>query len=649
MKPIFNRTPLAPNTFTPLSVGAIHPEDWLLEQIKLQAEGISHQYDALCSQIGADGEWLADENGDFSTAVYYLDGMILLGWTLGTEEYKNRAKKMIEWILAGQHENGWFGPAENEDYWPLMLAIRALRNYFSAECDKRVLMLMDRFFKYAYRHLEDHPMQDWAVARGGEMMEAALWLYNITGQEYLLKLCRKLQQQTLDWTNFFHTFSNPMPMSKSQRWDRLKEGIKEEKDEPLIGEKRPYFHSQFHFTHGVNLAIGLKTPGVISMFKSGFKEQGGFRFGMEKLMKHHGLANGMFSCDAHINGSNPTQGVSLNAVVEMLNTLETLLGIGDFGMDAADALEKIAYNALPAAFNADMTAYQRLQQANQIRISPSARKWYNEDENANLFSFAGNDLDCASCHQAWPKFAASQWYASNDGGLAAISYAPCTVRANLGGVPVRLRVSGGYPFNHTVEISVSTKQPSEFPLYLRIPFWARQAMIYLPGGEIMQVRSNEYTCVRRKWITGDVLRIELPASARITRWYHQSAAVEVGPLLMALKPEAVWQDTPAGLSAYTEDAWNRALVRDEPMKLIQIPEDISAFGKGESAISVMVKAAEIDWAMDGASCASVPMAPKLEKSAQDILELVPYGEAPLRISEFPIGTIKEDKQKNIIK
>ena len=649
MKPIFNRAPLSQNTLTPLSLGAIHPEDWLLEQIQMQAEGISRRFDAICTSIGANGEWLRDGNGDYSSAAYYLDGMIALGWTLGDEAYKARAKKMIEWIISSQQENGWFGPADNDDYWPLMLALRALKNFFTAETDKRVLVLMDRFFKYAYKNLADHPMKEWAVARGAEMMECALWLYNITGQKYLVDLCRKLKEQTLDWANFFHTFSNAMPMSKSQRWERLKEAIAEEKDEPLVGEKRPYFHSQFHFTHGVNIAMGLKAPGVTSMFKSGFKEQGGFRFGMEKLMKHHGVANGMFTCDAHINGSSPTQGTGLNAVVEMMNTLETLLGVGDFGLDVADTLEKVAYNALPAAFNADMTAYQHLQQANQVKISAEPRKWYSEDENANLFTPAGDNLDCASCHQAWPKFAASQWYASNDGGLAAISYAPCTVRTSLGGVPVRMRVSGGYPFSHTVEIAVSTKQPVEFPLYLRIPFWARQSMIYLPGGEIMQVRSNEYACVHRKWVSGDVIRIEMPAVPRVSRWYHQSGAVEVGPLLMALRAEAEWQETPAGLCAETKDAWNRALVRDEPMKLIQIPEDISAFGKGESAISVMVRAAKIDWPMDGANCAAVPMVPKLNKKALDFLELTPYGESPLRICEFPIGVIKEEKQQNVIK
>jgi len=189
------------------------------------------------------------------------------------------------------------------------------------------------------------------------------------------------------------------------------------------------------------------------------------------------------------------------------------------------------------------------------------------------------------------------------------------------------------------------KQSAEFPLYLRIPFWARQSMIYLPDGEIMQVRAGESACIRRRWNSGDVIRLEMPAVPRISRWYHQSGAVEVGPLVMALRPEVKWSGD--GSCASAGEGWNRALVRDEPMKLIQIEEDVAAFGHGESAMSVMVKAAKIDWPMDGANCAAVPMAPRFNKNMLDILELVPYGEAPLRICEFPLGAVKEEKQKEI--
>ena len=423
MKPIFNRVPLTPNSIAPLPLGSIRPEDWLLEQLQTQRDGLTGRLEALWPQevIGAASGWLGGDGDHWDRAPYYLEGLIALAWTLDDAALKEKAGRYVEWIVASQREDGWFGPAANDDYWPLMVALRALRLYFTATGDKRVLVLMDRFFKYQYANLKEHPLKEWAVARGGENMELALWLYNITGQKHLVELCKKLRAQTLDWPNYFHTFANTVPMSKSLKWDRLAEALGEEKNEPLIGEKRPYFHTQFHLSHGVNLAMGLKTPGVINLFKSGFKEQGGFRFGWAKLVKHHGVASGMFICDEHLNGNSPTQGSSAWALAELMNTLETLLGLGDFAQDYADVLEKLAYNALPAAFNADMTACQDFQQVNQLKVSREARKWYNGSDDANLFADVGEapggsdyafDGGALYCHQAWPRFGSSRWYAT---------------------------------------------------------------------------------------------------------------------------------------------------------------------------------------------------------------------------------------------
>ena len=154
----------------------------------------------------------------------------------------------------------------------------------------------------------------------------------------------------------------------------------------------------------------------------------------------------------------------------------------------------------------------------------------------------------------------------------------------------------------------------------------------------MQVRANEITCVRRKWRSGDVVRLELPTIPRVTRWYHQSAAVELGPLLMAFQPEEAWsQEVDGTLNVTAESAWNWALVRDEPMKAVYAEEEPRAFGRGEAPVRVLAKAAPVDWSMDGASCASVPMLPQVREAEAQVIELVPFGGTGLRIAQFPMG------------
>ena len=221
------------------------------------------------------------------------------------------------------------------------------------------------------------------------------------------------------------------------------------------------------------------------------------------------------------------------------------------------------------------------------------------------------------------------------------------MRYRLAGAAVRLNVESHYPLSGHVRITVNLDQSAAFPLHLRIPAWAKNAMIHLPDGEILQVRAGTVTPIIRKWISGDTIRLELPMEARISRWYHQSAAVEVGPLLMAYQPEEKWTaiGEKCGVKSWQVEPaspWNYALVNDEPMKVVFEPENIGAFGQGEPAVSVLVKGALVpDWGMNGANCAVTPIAPVVDKNAVETVRLVPYGSTGLRISQFPVASVNE--------
>ena len=57
MRPIFNRAPLTPNTLSQMPLGAIRPEGWLLEQLRLLADALSERLDEIWPLDGASRRW----------------------------------------------------------------------------------------------------------------------------------------------------------------------------------------------------------------------------------------------------------------------------------------------------------------------------------------------------------------------------------------------------------------------------------------------------------------------------------------------------------------------------------------------------------------------------------------------------------------
>ena len=102
----------------------LSPVALLLEQLRIQRDGLTMRLDALWPQVGPQCGWLGGPGDCGESAPQYLAGLVALAWTLDDEALKAKAMAYIEWILASQREDGWFGPAGNEDHWPLVVALK---------------------------------------------------------------------------------------------------------------------------------------------------------------------------------------------------------------------------------------------------------------------------------------------------------------------------------------------------------------------------------------------------------------------------------------------------------------------------------------------------------------------------------------------
>ena len=84
--------------------------------------------------------------------------------------------------------------------------LKILRQYYEATEDERVLETLIKYFKYQLKELPDRPLDYlslWANRRGGDSLQVVYWLYNITGDEFLLDLGVIIQKQTFPWTRVF--------------------------------------------------------------------------------------------------------------------------------------------------------------------------------------------------------------------------------------------------------------------------------------------------------------------------------------------------------------------------------------------------------------------------------------------------------------
>ncbi|NJO25566.1 MAG: hypothetical protein HC867_07110, partial [Bacteroidia bacterium] len=143
----------------------------------------------------------------------------------------------------------------------------------------------------------------------------------------------------------------------------------------------------------------------------------------------------------------------------------------------------------------------------------------------------------------WTKFTQNLFYASEDNGLAALIYAPSEVKARVSnGIEITVVEETGYPFNENIRFTINTKEAAvKFPFHFRIPGWCREATININGKKYDAYKGGQIIKIDREWKNGDVAELVFPMEVSISRWHQNSAVVERGPLVYALKIGESWK------------------------------------------------------------------------------------------------------------
>lgn len=666
-----NRLPLKAKPYLDLPLGAIKPQGWLKDQLLRMKNGMTGHLDELYPEVvGERNGWLGGDGDGWERGPYWIDGLLPLAYILDDKELKNKVKPWIEWTLNNQQEDGYLGPipfekeppyehgiqrGQRRDWWPKMVMLKILQQYYNATGDERVVVTLTKYFKYQLQELPKNPLDFttvWANRRGGDNLQVVYWLYNITGDDFLLELGDIIAEQTFPWTE---VFLNDITRKKiGTPWESLRSNLY-----PFDPEELQHTHvSKLGSLHCVNFAQGLKEPIVFYQKDQDEKHIQATKQALEDIEYFHGQPQGMYGGDEGLHGQDPTKGVEFCSISESMFSLETMLTItGD--MQYADLLEKITYNALPTQTNDDFTARQYFQAANQIEISDRLQTAYQTSGHSGTdFVFGlltGYPCCTTNMHQSWPKYVQNLFYATADGGVAALQYAPASTTLKVGeDITATITETTGFPFRDTVEFTLDLDKNGAFSFHLRIPGWAQGATISINGEAWKGGIANQVAIIDRTWSDGDKVSLKMPMKIKTSQWFDFAHAVERGPLVYALKLKAESKQKNRN-DAYgtfheftTSDKWNYALHvddlknLDEAFKVEELKWDGSYPWNLENT-PIQIKARGVDlpeWTLQN----GIPTFPawwgtsnkRKEQAKFEEITLVPYGTTTLRITEFPV-------------
>jgi hypothetical protein len=624
-----NRPPLEASPFYKLPIGSIEPRGWLRHQLEMERDGMTGHLEKISPWLDFNQSSWADPKGrgqfGWEELPYWLKGYGDLGYVLKDKAIIAEARKWISAVLATQRADGWFGPRDllnsldgQPDLWPHMIMLNVLQSYYEAEADPRALEVINGYLKWE-NNLPVSAFGEgyWPKLRFGDNIESVFWLYNRTGEPWLLDLARKIHQGMARW------------------------------DEDVVN------------WHNVNISQGFRAGTIFWMLSRDPRHLASAERNYEKVFDTYGqFPGGGFVGDENSRPgfTDPRGGIETCGIVELMHSFEMLTKITGEPV-WADRCEEIAFNSFPAALTPDEKALHYVTCANQVQLDHEDKS--PELQNSGtMVSYSPYEVYRCCQHNVshgWPYYAEELWLATPDNGLCASLYSSSQVSAKAGdGSVVKITEETDYPFRDTVKLSVETAQPSKFPLYLRVPRWCDAASVTVNGANAgARSKPLEFIRLERLWHDGDTVVLRMPMKVAVRRWpkNKDAASVDFGPLSFSLaiqerfaKYGATKTEWPEW-EVFPESPWNYGLVLDQknPAASIKVidnsgPLAAQPFTPETAPVKLEAVGRRIpDWQMDDHNVVGkLPSSPVTSDQPDEKITLIPMGAARLRLTIFPV-------------
>lgn len=631
--------------FLPLQAGAISPEGWIRDWAEDAASGITGHLDEYSPTFGKAWQGYGFEARGATTngggwpleqCSYWLDGAVRLAYLLNDSALIKKVSARLDTVVAGVLHQGetfiyWLPKKELTDStqgwvefndWAHSHMGRALVAYYQASGNPKVLQALTKVYtNYSLPKIYNQ----FEAVTGAVNLEPMMDTYLLSGDTAILRNIR--------------TFAN------SEQYQTLTANWN-------AGKLFP--------GHDVIYYENIRIPALIYLFTGKKSDLRATTNALNWGEKLNLLPVGLISGEEYHAGIGATRNVETCNVAASMNTFNCLLQITGEEI-YSDKIEKVFFNAAPAPVSRDFSTMCYYQSMN--RYSNELPNDEPEAPGPESFKFTklGHEVLCCVANncRVLPYYIMNMWMTTVDHGLAATLYGPCKVKARVADdVLAEITSSTDYPFNEKIKMTINPSKPAEFPVYLRIPEWCRNASVKV-NNELQAIEKTEngFFKISRKWNVNDQIELFLPMEVRVVQGKENSypqisyfkpihhlvkdttiqspyACVYYGPLLFSLPIPDINpnQEAPGAKFNFSLDVNPADAVQHIHVSRKAMPAhwDWSL----DSPIKLTAKALEFDWKPTADMV--IPDKP-VEKGTPAEIQLVPYGTTKFRVTMFPLS------------
>lgn len=636
--------------FMPLPPGAIRPKGWLNDWALLAANGITGHLDEWSPTFGeawkgkgfiAEGTNVEDGTGwALEQCAYWLDGAVRLAYILNDSvlirKVSTRLDTVVEGVLNNQDNSLIYwkpkdfvaeGKTNNANFnsWSHSHMARALLAYYEATGKEKVLKALLK--AYSNYPLPIMPEKIYPVT-GAVNVDPMIKLYTLTGDTSILE--------------------NILEMTKSKSFNQTID---------------KWIDGKFESRHGVVFYENIRIPAMLYPLTGNKKYLESF-LSANRWLDQHILPCGVASSEEFNAGIGSTRNIETCNVSTSAWTYQKVFEItGD--SDWGDAIEKVFFNAVPAAVDSDFKMMCYYQSPNRINgLLPSAAPIApGHDASPYIFRPTGHPVLCCvgNVNRAIPNYIMHMWMTTLDNGIAATLYGPSEVKTTVSnGVGITIKTETNYPFTEDIVLSLYPERETDFPLYLRIPEWCKNPSIRINGKDVVWNSNDKgFALIKRAWQNEDKVSIHFPMQVNIISGNETSypqvkyfknnrkqaivrrvnnpfQSVYYGPLLLALPVPDKGENS---ISKEYKGTFNFALnmnsekTNELTTVLKQEMNKPWHWQLDDSPLKIRVRAKQFDWEPTELQ----PLPQNFVSAGKDTtIVLVPYNMTKFRISMFPV-------------